>query len=80
MILFYPKVSKISIKRYRIADSTPDTVLIHLEIMLATFGLLHIDDLQRVPLNDDLRLQRVAFFSPNNTLFDLFSGGLWDFQ
>jgi hypothetical protein len=36
--------------------------------MLTTFGFLHINDLQAVPLNDNLRLQRVPFFFLNNTL------------
>ena len=39
MIELYPKVSKISVNRYRIADSTPDTVLKYRKIMLASIGL-----------------------------------------
>jgi hypothetical protein len=78
MICFYPKISQIRIKRYRIADGTPDAVLIHLEVMITAFGLMSIQYLRSVSFNDDPGLQRMAFFSPNNTLFDLLSGGLWD--
>jgi hypothetical protein len=40
--------------------------------MFAAFGFLYINDLQTVPLNDDLRLQRMPFFFLNNTLFGPF--------
>jgi hypothetical protein len=46
--------------------------------MLTAFGLLNIQYLRGVLLNDDPGLQRMALFSPNNMLFDLLSGGLWD--
>jgi hypothetical protein len=64
MVFFYPKVSQIGIKRYRIADRTPDAVLIYLEVMLTAFGLLNIQYLRGVSLNDDLGLQRMALFFP----------------
>jgi hypothetical protein len=64
MVCFYPKVSPIRIKRYRIADRASDAVLIHLEIMLAALGLLNIQYLPGVPLDDDLGLQRMALFFP----------------
>jgi hypothetical protein len=73
MVLLYSQVPKISVKRNRTADVFPDGVFIHLEIMLAAFGFLYVDDLQAVPLNDGLRLQRVPFFFLNKTL----SGGFW---
>ena len=68
MVFFYSKISKISVKRYRIADAFPYCFFIYLEIMFAAFGFLYVDNLQAVPLNDDLRLQRVPFFFLNNTL------------
>jgi hypothetical protein len=64
MVAFYPKVSKIGIKGYRIADRTPDAVLIHLEVMFTAFGLLNINDFQTVPLNYYLGLQRMTLFFP----------------
>jgi hypothetical protein len=45
MVLGYPLVSKIGIKRYRIADAFPYGVFIYLEIMFAACGFLYIDDL-----------------------------------
>jgi hypothetical protein len=74
MVFCYPLVSKISVKRDRTANAFPYGVFIHLKIMLAAFGFLYVDDLQTAPLNDDLCLQRVPFFFPNNTLF----GSFWD--
>jgi hypothetical protein len=62
MELFYPKVSTISVKRYRIAQRTPDAVLIHLEVMLAAFGLVCVKYFCGVPLNDGLGLACGAFF------------------
>jgi hypothetical protein len=62
MVLFYSLVSRVSIKRYRIADTFPDGVFKHLKIMCAAFGFLYINDLQAVLLGYDLRLQRVALF------------------
>ena len=64
MVLVYSQISEIGVKRNRITDVFPDGVFKHLEIMLAAFGFLHVDDLQAVPLNDGLRLQRVPFFLP----------------
>ena len=64
MILFYPQVAKIGVKRYRITDTFSDAVLKHLEIMLAAFCFLYVDDLQAVSFGDDLCLQRMAFFFP----------------
>jgi hypothetical protein len=64
MIFFYPKISKVGVKRYRIADRTPDALLIHLEVMLAAFGLLCIQYFQGVSLQYYLRLQRVTLFFP----------------
>ena len=72
MVFFYSQVSKVGVKGYRIADTFSDSIFIHLEIMLAAFGFLYVDDEQTAPLNDDLRLQRVPFFFLNNTLFDPF--------
>ena len=48
--------------------------------MLAARGFLHVNDLQRIPLSNDLRLQRVPLFFLNNTLFGSFWGGLPGFQ
>ena len=42
--------------------------------MLAALGLLHIDDVQRIPLNHGLRLQWAPFLFLNNT----FCGSLGD--
>jgi hypothetical protein len=72
MVFFYSPVSKISVKRNRITDAFPYCFFIYLEIMLAAFGFLYIDDLQTVPLNYDLSLQCVPFFFLNNTLFGPF--------
>jgi hypothetical protein len=47
--------------------------------MLAALGFLYIYDFQTVPLNYAPGLQCMALFPPNNTLFDLLSGGLWGF-
>jgi hypothetical protein len=73
MICFYPKIPKISVKRYRIADICSPSVFIYLEIMFTAFGLLYIYDFKTVPLDYNLGFQRMAFFSPNNTLLGLFS-------
>jgi hypothetical protein len=64
MVLFDSLVSKIGVKRNRIADAFSYGVFIYLKIMFAAFGLLYVDDLQTVPLNYDLRLQRMPFFFP----------------
>ena len=80
MVCLYPLVSKIGVNRNRAADLFSNGVFIHLKIMFAALGFLYIDDLQSIPLNDDLRLQRVPFFFLNNTLFGPFGGGLSDFQ
>jgi hypothetical protein len=64
MVCFYPKISKISVKRYRIADAFSYRFFIYLEIMFAAFGLLYIKDFPAVPLNDYLRLQRMPLFFP----------------
>jgi hypothetical protein len=64
MVCFYPKISPISVNRYRIANGTPDAVLIHLEVMPAAFGLLYIQYFPGIPLNDDLGLQRMTLFFP----------------
>jgi hypothetical protein len=64
MVFVYSQVSKIGVKRNRTTDAFPDGIFIHFEIMLAAFGFLHVDDLQAVPLNDDLRLQRMSLFFP----------------
>ena len=58
--------------RNRTADIFTDSIFKHLEIMLTAFGFLYVDDLQTVPLNNDLRLQRVLFFLLNSTLFGSF--------
>jgi hypothetical protein len=55
MIFFYSNLSKIGVKRDRAADAFPYGVFIYLEIMFAALGFLYVDDLQAVPLNDDLR-------------------------
>jgi hypothetical protein len=64
MVCFYPKVSQIGIKRYRIADGTPNAVLIHLEVMLTAFGLLNIQYLRSVSFNDDRGLQGMTLLFP----------------
>jgi hypothetical protein len=64
VIVFYSKVSKVAVKRDRFTDPVPNGVFIYFEIMFAAFGFLYIDNLQAVPLNDDLRLQRVPLFFP----------------
>jgi hypothetical protein len=56
MVFFYPKVSKISVKRYRIADVFSYGVFIYFEIMFAAFGFPQVNDFPGVPLNDDLGL------------------------
>jgi hypothetical protein len=47
---------------------TPDVLLIHLEIMLAAFGLLNIQYFQSVSLDYYLRLQRMALSFPENPI------------
>jgi hypothetical protein len=64
MILLYSPVSKISVKRNRIAYIFPNRVFIYLEIMFAAFSFLRVNDFQTVPLNDYLGLQRAALFFP----------------
>jgi hypothetical protein len=64
MVCFYPKVSKISIKRYRIADAFSSRFFIYLEIMFAAPGFLRVYDFQAVPFNYDLGLQCMALFFP----------------
>jgi hypothetical protein len=64
MVSFYPKVSKVGIKRYRFAYSFSYRVFIYLEIMLPAFGFLYVNDFQTVPLYDDLGFQRMALFFP----------------
>ena len=64
MVFCYSLISTISVKRYRLADTFPYRFFIYLEIMFAAFGLLYVDDAQTVPLNDDLRLQRMPLFFP----------------
>ena len=54
MVLFYPQISEISVKGYRIADAFPNGIFIYLEIMLAAFGFLYVDNFQSAPLNDNL--------------------------
>ncbi|MHB9291110.1 hypothetical protein Holit_00182 [Hollandina sp. SP2] len=72
VVLFYSLVSTVSIKEYRITDAFSYGVFIYLEIMLAALGFLYINDFLAVPLNDDLRFQRMALSFPNSTLFDPF--------
>ena len=72
MVLFYPQISEISVKGYRIADAFSNGIFIYFEIMFAAFGFLYIDNAQTAPLNYYLRFQRVPFFFLNNTLFDPF--------
>ncbi|MDR0689401.1 MAG: hypothetical protein LBG08_03915 [Spirochaetaceae bacterium] len=67
-------------RRNRIADAFSYGVFIYLEIMLAAFGFLYVDDLQTAPLNDDLPLHSVPFFFLNNSLFGSFEGGLSGFR
>jgi hypothetical protein len=64
MVFFYPKIAKICVKRYRIADAFSYGVFIYLEIMFTAFGFLYINDFMTVPLNYDLALQRVPLFFP----------------
>jgi hypothetical protein len=79
MVFSYPLVSKVGVKGYRTAYAFPSGVFVHLEVMLTALGFLHVDDLPAVSLYYDLRLQRMPFFFPNNTLFDPFQDGLSDF-
>jgi hypothetical protein len=72
MVFFYPKIPKIGVKRYSIADPLSYRFFIYLEIMFAAFGFLYVDDFQTVPLDYYLGLQRMALFFPNNTLFGSF--------
>jgi hypothetical protein len=72
MVAFYPQVSKIGVKRNRIADVFSNRIFIYLEVMFAAFGFLYVDNLLTVPLNNDLRFQGVPFFFLNNTLFGPF--------
>jgi hypothetical protein len=62
--LFYPKVSKIGVKRYRIAGVFPNGIFIYFEIMSAPFGFLYINNFQTIPLNYYLGFQRAALFFP----------------
>jgi hypothetical protein len=64
VVFFYPMVSGIGVNRYRIADALPNRIFKYFEIMLAAFGFLYVNDLTAVPLNYDLRLQRMPFFFP----------------
>jgi hypothetical protein len=59
MVCFYPSVSRISVKPYRITDAFSNRFFIHLEIVFTPFGLLYIKDCKTVPLNYDLGFQRV---------------------
>lgn len=64
MLFRYSLVSKIGIKRNRIAYGFSNGIFIYLKIMLPAFGFLYINDVQSVPLNDDLCLQSVPLFFP----------------
>jgi hypothetical protein len=64
MIVFYSQVSKIGVKRNRIAYILSNRVFIYLEIMFASFGLLRVNDFQSVPLDYYLGLQRMTLFFP----------------
>jgi hypothetical protein len=64
MVCFYPKVSKISVNWYRIADVCSHSVFIYLEIMFAAFGFLYVNDFQIVPLDYNPGFQRMALFFP----------------
>jgi hypothetical protein len=73
MVCFYPKIS---VKRYRIADVCSPSVFIYFEIMFTAFGFLYIYDFKTAPLDYNLGFQRMALFSPNNTLLGLLSACL----
>jgi hypothetical protein len=62
MVFCYPKVSKVSVKRYRITDAFSYGFFIYLEIMFTAFGLLYIPYFRGVSLYDDLGLQWVVLF------------------
>jgi hypothetical protein len=64
MVFSYPLVSTVGVKGYRTAYAFPYGVFVHREVMLAALGFLHVDDLPAVPLDYDLRLQRMPFFFP----------------
>jgi hypothetical protein len=51
MVFFYPKVSKICVKGYRIADAFSYCFFIYFEIMFDAFGFLYINYFATVPLN-----------------------------
>jgi hypothetical protein len=55
MILFYPQVSKIGIKRYGIANGFSNSIFVNLKIMFTAFRFLYVNDLEAVPLYYDLR-------------------------
>jgi hypothetical protein len=55
MIGFYPQVSKISVKRDRIADAFTYGILVNLKIMPAAFCFLRVNDLKSAPLYYYLR-------------------------
>jgi hypothetical protein len=64
IVFCYPKVSPISVKGYRCADTFSYGVFIHLEIMFTACSLLYIQYFFGVSLNDDLGLQGMALFFP----------------
>ena len=64
MILTYSHVSKIGIKRNRIADGFSNGIFENHKIMFAAFCFLHVNDLTAVPLYNNLRFYGVAFFLP----------------
>jgi len=55
MILLYSQVSKISIKRDRIAHRFPNGVFVNLKIMFTALCFLHVNDLKATPLYYNLR-------------------------
>ena len=55
MIAFYSQVSKIGVKRNRIAHQFPNGVFVYLKIMLAAFCFLYVYDLKALPLYYYLR-------------------------
>jgi hypothetical protein len=72
VFFYYPLVSGIGASRYRIADIFPNRVFKYFKLMFAAFDFPRVNYLQAVPFDDDLCLQRMPFFSSNNTLFDPF--------
>ena len=64
MILFYPEVSEIGVKRNGITDRFSNSVFIYFKIVFAAFCFMYVNNLKTAPLYYDLRFYGVAFFLP----------------